>query len=301
MACIMIQGEEGTLAAGVPATGESAFASGTVLRPKTLPATRPRAWHWPEYGVECAGTMWNVFVGLSAVVFNMSPGMPGSRLIPDASLRLWITGLIFAGSGSLFAISPWGRLSGAHINPSVTLAFWARGKVQPHDLAGYLCAQFLGGALGAMLLTLVWGVHAAGVNNGMTLPGPAWSSGAAFAVEFLMTFSYVLAILFFVSHPRLLHWTALMNWFVVAGLVWLAAPATGTSLNPARSFGPAFVTGNWHAYWIYLLAPPAGALLAAAGTPYLTERGEVLTAKLFHSTRYRSIFNRPYKGAAQHL
>ena len=213
------------------ATPSGSVVRDAVLRPQSLAAAAPHVWHWPEYGAECAGTAWNVFVGLSAVVFNMAPGMPGGRLIPDASLRLWVTGLIFAGSGSLFALSPWGRLSGAHINPSMTLAFWAHGKVHAHDLLGYLAAQFLGGIVGALLLILVWGKHAADVGNGMTVPGVGWTTGQAFAAEVLMTFSYVLGVLFFVSRAALLRWTPLMNWIVVAGLVWLAAPISGTSLT----------------------------------------------------------------------
>jgi len=293
---MMTQGEEGGFAT-VTSVASNAMGQGTMLRPVTLPAAPPHVWHWPEYGAELAGTAWNVFVGLSAVVFNMAPGMPGGRFIPNASLRLLVTGLIFAGSGSLYTISPWGRLSGAHLNPSVTLAFWARGKVRSHDVLGYLAAQFLGGALGAWLLALVWRGHAVDVGNGRTLPGVGWTTGETFVTEFAMTFSYVLAILCFVSRPRLMHWTPLMNWFVVAGLVWLAAPISGTSLNPARSFGPALVAGQWRDQWIYALAPPLGALLAAGVFPLLAVGGKVLTAKLFHSAHYRSIFKHPYTGA----
>ena len=261
-----------------------------MLRPRDLPAAPAHEWHWPEYGAELFGTAWNVFVGLSAVVFNFAPGMPGARLIPDASLRLWVTGLIFAGSGSLFTISPWGRLSGAHINPSVTLAFWAQGKVRGHDLLGYLAAQFLGGTLGALTLAAVWGPHAAAVGNGTTAPGAGYTAGQAFGAELLMTFSYVLGIFYFVSHARLVRWTPLMNWVVVSGLVWLGAVISGTSLNPARSFGPALVSANGHALWIYLLAPPLGALLAAGCFRLVLWEREIITAKLSRSPLYRSIF-----------
>ena len=261
-----------------------------IRRAKDLPAAHPHEWHWPEYGVELVGTAWNVFIGLSAVIFNFAPGMPGARLIPDPSLRLWVTGLIFAGSGSLYTISPWGRLSGSHINPSVTLGFYAQGKVHWHDMIGYLAAQFAGGALGATLLALAWGPHAAAVSDGMTLPGTGYTVAQAFTAEFLMTFSYVLAIFFFVSSHALARWTPLMNWVVVAGLVWIGAGVSGTSLNPARSFGPALVAQNWHTYWIYLVAPPLGAVLAAGFFRAAVTDRKVLTAKLFHSTHYRSIF-----------
>ena len=238
---------------------------------------------------EFVGTAWNVFVGLSAVVFNFAPGLPGSRLIPDASLRLWVTGLVFAGSGSLYTISPWGRLSGSHINPSVTLAFTAVGKLRWHDTLGYLAAQFAGGTFGAGLLALVWGSHAATVGGGVTAPGAGHTIADAFWAELLMTFFYGLAIFFFVSKRSLMRWTPLMNWLVVAGLVWLGAGVSGTSLNPARSFGPALVTGTWHAQWIYAVAPPAGALLAAAVWQLVGIR-KLLTAKLYHVEWYRSIF-----------
>ena len=266
------------------------MATTAVLRPQDLPAATPHEWHWPEYGAELAGTAWNVFVGLSAVVFNFAPGMPGARLIPDASLRLWTTGLIFAGSGSLFTLSPWGRLSGAHINPSVTLAFWAHGKVRWRDALGYLAAQFLGGAAGALLLTLVWGHHATGINNGMTLPGPGYTVTTAFEAEFAMTFAYILAVFFFVSRSWLARWTPLMNWLVVAGLVWVGAGISGTSLNPARSFGPALVSAKWTDQWLYFLAPSLGGVTAALLSPWLSKGREALTAKLFHSGPYRSIF-----------
>ena len=272
------------------ANAPAPVATTAVLRPRELPAAVPHAWHWPEYGAELAGTAWNVFVGLSAVVFNFAPGLPGARLVPDASLRLWLTGLIFAGSGSLFTVSPWGRLSGAHLNPSVTLAFWAHGKMRWHDVVGYLAAQFLGGAAGALLLTLAWGTHALDVKDGMTLPGPGYTATAAFAAEFAMTFSYVLAVFFFVSRSGLARWTPLMNWLVVAGLVWVGAGISGTSLNPARSFGPALASAHWQAQWLYFLAPPLGGISAALLSPWLSKGREVLTAKLFHAESYRSIF-----------
>ena len=263
--------------------------SGILPRAKDLPASPPHVWHWPEYGVELVGTAWNVFVGLSAVVFNFAPGLPGSRWIPDASLRLWVTGLIFAGSGSLYTISPWGRLSGSHINPSVTLGFSVSGKLRWHDIVGYLLAQLAGGVVGAALLALVWGTHAAAVGGGVTVPGTGYSAAQAFCAELAMTFSYLLAIFYFVSKRSLMRWTPLMNWIVVSGLVWLGADISGTSLNPARSFGPALISGTWRAQWIYAVAPPLGALLAAAAWQLVGTR-KLLTAKLYHVEFYRSIF-----------
>lgn len=247
--------------------------------------------HWPEYGAELLGTGLLIFVGLSAVVFDFGKGLLPPSLIPDVSLRRLITGLIFAGSGSLVAISPFGKLSGAHINPSVSLAFWAHGKMKHLDLIGYIVAQFLGAIIGEVLLLLVWGKYAHSVTNGMTLPGAGYPLWLVFVAEMSLTCILVLLIFLFVSSHRLMRWTPLMNWFLVATMVWLESPISGTSLNPARSIGPALLTWLWTSQWLYCIAPPLGGLLAV-GLFRLLAIGErdVLTGKLFHEPRYPSIF-----------
>ncbi len=250
-----------------------------------------KMFHWPEYGAELLGTGFLIFVGLSAVVFDFGKGLPLTGLIPDASMRRLITGLIFAGSGSLVAISPLGKLSGAHINPSVSLAFWAQGKMKHIDLIGYIVAQFLGAIIGEVLLVLVWRDYAHSVANGMTLPGAGYPLWLVFVAEMSLTCLLVLLIFLFVSSHHLMRWTPLMNWFLVATMVWLEAPISGTSLNPARSIGPALLTWLWTSQWLYCIAPPLGGLLAV-GLFRLVTIGErdVLTGKLFHEPRYRSIF-----------
>jgi aquaporin Z len=250
-----------------------------------------RQLHWAEYGAELLGTAFLIFVGLGAVVFNFGKGLPMEHLIPDKSTRLLITGLLFAGSGSLVAISPLGKLSGAHINPAVSLAFWAQGKMHKHDLGGYILGQFLGAILGTVLLVLVWGKYAATVQNGMTLPGANYSIWYVFLAEVLMTFLLVLSIFIFVSNHRLMRWTPLMTWLLVATMVWLEAPISGTSLNPARSIGPALVTWLWKDQWLYCIAPPLGSLLAVvAFRLLLIGKRDIKTCKLFHVPHYRSIF-----------
>ena len=250
-----------------------------------------KMFHWPEYGAELLGTGFLIFVGLSAVVFDFGKGLLPSSLIPDASMRRLITGLIFAGSGSLVAISPLGKLSGAHINPSVSLAFWVQGKMKHIDLIGYIVAQFLGAIIGEVLLVLVWRNYAHSVANGMTLPGVGYPLWLVFVAEMSLTCLLVLLIFLFVSSHRLMRWTPLMNWFLVATMVWLESPISGTSLNPARSMGPALITWLWTSQWLYCVAPPLGGLLAV-GLFRLVTIGErdVLTGKLFHTSRYRSIF-----------
>jgi len=250
-----------------------------------------RQLHWPEYGAELLGTAFNLFVGFSIITFDFGKGLPMERLIPNQGIRLLINGLIFAGSGSLFAISPLGKLSGAHLNPCLSLAFWVQGKMHKHDLLGYIIAQFLGATIGTLLVTLVWGSYAASVNNGVTLPGVGYALWYVFLAEVFMTCLLVLSIFIFLSSRRLMRWTPVMVWLLVATMVWLGAPISGTSLNTARSIGPALITLLWQDQWIYCIAPPLGALLAV-GVFQLLSMGELqlLTGKLFHVPNYPCIF-----------
>jgi aquaporin Z len=247
--------------------------------------------HWFEYGAELLGTAFLLFAGVSAIVFDFGTGSPLAAVLPDRSTRLLITGLLFAGSGSLVAISPLGKLSGGHINPAVSLAFWVQGKMHHLDLGGYVLGQFLGATIGMLLVVLVWRERAASVNIGNTLPGVAYPLWVVFLAEASLTCLLVFSIFLFLSSHRLMRWTPLMVWILIAVMVWLESPISGTSLNPARSFGPAFISGVWHDQWLYWVAPTLGALLVAGAFRLLmASRRDVLTCKLFHSPHYRSVF-----------
>jgi aquaporin Z len=235
-----------------------------------------RQLHWYAYGAELLGTAFLVFAGVSAVVIVFGTGSLLAQVVPDTSTRRLIAGLLFAGSGALVAISPLGRLSGGHINPVVSLAFWMQGKMHHLDLGGYISGQFLGAFIGSLLVALVWRERAASVGYGTTVPG----AGYALWIVFL-----------FVSSHRLMRWTPLMVWILVAVMVWLEAPISGTSLNPARSFGPALVSWIWSYHWLYWVAPLLGALLAVGSFRLLSGGArDILTGKLFHVSNYRSVF-----------
>jgi aquaporin Z len=241
--------------------------------------------HWRIWAAEFAATGLLVLGGLSVVCLNFGRGSPVVELLPSHSARLLVTGLLFSGCNSLLAVSPFGRLSGAHLNPAVTLSFHALGRVSGHDLAGYVVAQLLGAAAGSVALQLLWGPVAESIDGGVTVPTVALP--AAFALEAAMTAALIAVILFFVSSARLARWTALAIWPLIALLVWGGAPYTGTSLNPVRSAGPVLVFGSGlDSLWLYLLAPTAGALAVALAWRRLQPSVHPKTAKLFHDPRY---------------
>ncbi len=256
--------------------------------PPSLSNGAREGWHWAEWSAEGLGTGLLLLGGLSAVFLDFGKGSPMPALVPSASLRLLLTGLLFAATGSLVAVSPLGRLSGAHLNPCVTLAFWSSGHVSRSDLLGYLGAQFLGALCGTTLAHLAWDGAAASLHDGTTAPHAGVSLVAAVGIEALMTAVLVLSIFTCTSFRQLARWTPLVLWLVIALLVWRGAPYTGTSLNPARSLAPALVSGSYGPLWVYFLGPPLGALLAALLFVRLLGL-RPLTAKLFHDERYRSV------------
>lgn len=254
---------------------------------------RPRRWvraplagvHPVEWLCEALGTALLLLGGLSAVCLDFGRGSWMGAHVPSTSLRLLITGALFAATGSVVAVSPIGRRSGAHLNPAVTLAFRITGHVHPHDLAGYWFAQLSGGIAGAWLVSLVWGDTAASVHFGVTHPGGGLSGIGALGVECLMTAILLAVILAFVSRRRLMHWTPLATWVVVTLLVWQGAPHTGTSLNPARSAGPAIIAVDFRDLWVYFGGPLLAACLVA-GAVRLVPNWTPLTARLFNDVRY---------------
>ena len=242
--------------------------------------------HLAEWGAEAAGTALLLIGGLSAVCLDFGKHSWMAAHVPSVSLRLLLTGLLFAGTGSLVAISPLGRLSGAHLNPVVTVAFRITGQVHATDLGGYIVSQLLGATAGAAVVRVLWGDTATSIGDGVTLPGAATSVYAAVAIEAVMTAILVATILGFLSRRRLAPWTPLAVWVVVALLVWQGAPYTGTSLNPARSLGPALVAGSLAQYWVYVIGPLIGGVAVALVTRSLSMRP--LTAKLCHDPAYPS-------------
>ena len=237
---------------------------------------------WATYRAELIGTGILVAVGLSIVILSFGQGSPIIQLIPNAGLRRLITGFLFGCTGGLIAISPIGKESGAHINPAVTFGFWLMSKIRVNHAMGYVFAQILGAMLGALPL-VAWGVMGRSIDFGATLPGTSYGIGWALIGEMLTTFILIFGLFFFLQHRYLRSFTPAIFPFLYAIMVFAEANVSGTSTNPARSFGPALISGNWHAWWVYWLGPFMGVLLAV-GTYQITGRhlSDITVAKLHH-------------------
>lgn len=243
---------------------------------------------WGAYAAEVAGTFFMVAWGLSAVVFMMSAASPMALLIPVERVRLLATGILFASGGTLVIYSPLGQRSGGHLNPAVSLCFRILGKMGTRDMILYAAAQFLGALGGAGLVKLLWGGWAMTVEMAVTQPAPWISPAEAAVVELLITGSLLWLILFFVGHSKMHPWTGLAAGAWVALLVFTEAPVTGTSLNPARSLGPAVVADDYRSLWVYFAGPLGGALLAALLWKPALSRGwkRLACAKIYHTDRH---------------
>lgn len=235
----------------------------------------------PLWWSELVGTALLVGVGVSLVILDFGPGSPVAALLPAPWARRVLTGFLFGSVGALLAASPVGKVSGAHVNPVVTLAFWLKGQMAGRVALGYVVAQLAGGVAGAGAL-LLWGSMGAAVSYGATAPGAAgpWMAAAG---EAATTFCLVAGLLFFLGHPRLRDFTPWLFPPLYGLMVGLEGPLSGTSTNPARSLGPALVAGDLRYWWVYWLGPLLGTL-AAVSLQHVTwaRRFEVQVAKVFH-------------------
>jgi aquaporin Z len=201
-----------------------------------------------------------VLGGLSIVIFINGDGSPVKAWIPQDGIRRAITGFLFGTTGCLITISPVGKISGAHINPVVSIAFWLKGRMSLLHTTGFIIAQMLGSVAGALPL-LLWGRQGASLGYGNTVPGVD-GIAAAFAGEVITTFMLIAGIFFFTGHRALKRFTPYLMPFLYCLMVYAEGNISGTSTNPARSFGPAVASGIWTSYWLYWAAPLVGTILA---------------------------------------
>ncbi len=164
-----------------------------------------------------------------------------------------------------------GAVSGAHLNPGVSLAFALRGDFPWKRVPGYIIIQLAGATLACLFLRWIFG----NVDHlGATLPGPGYHNWQALLMEIVLTALLVSVILGTASAAQNVGAVAALGvggYVALAGL-W-AAPVSGVSMNSARSFGPALVSGYWTSYWVYIVGPISGALIAVGCAMVLRGRG----------------------------
>jgi aquaporin Z len=231
------------------------------------------------FAAEFIGTALLLLIGLSWVILMFGEGTPMARVIPSVPLRQSLTAFLFGSTGALISMSKVGKVSGCHVNPVVTIGFRLMGKVESGLGAAYIAAQLAGAAVGCLPL-LAWGAMGRSISFGATLPGAGYPITTVVLGEVLTTFALVATLCVFLSFHALRRFTPLAIPCLYAIMVPLEAAISGTSTNPARSFGPSLVSGQWPGWWIYWVGPLLGMLAAILLCGSLLSRIEV--AKLYH-------------------
>lgn len=207
---------------------------------------------WRRQFAEFFGTFLLVVVAAGAPMVGHA--MPGSvsRTVAEAVPGMMVLSII------LFM----GKTSGAHLNPVVSIAFWLRGDFPGRRLPGYLIAQFLGALAAAGLLQAVVGISA---RAGSTYPSLGHTAGDAIVVEALLTLGLVSVILGTASGAQQvgLFGALAVGSYIALAALW-AAPLSGASMNPVRTLGPDIVSTDFFDWWVYLIGPAAGMVLAVA-------------------------------------
>ncbi|MDQ3557018.1 MAG: MIP family channel protein [Gemmatimonadota bacterium] len=208
---------------------------------------------------EGIGTFFLVLIGPGAVMVNAY----GEGVIGHAGVALAFGFVVLA---MIYAI---GHISGAHINPAVTLAFWSARRFPTRDLLPYVVAQLTGAILASLALRGILGPVG---SIGATVP--AIGVPGAFAVEWLLSFALMFVIMAVATDERVADgFAGVAVGLTVAFCAMMGGPLTGASMNPARSLGPAVAGGGWAAHWIYWLAPATAMVAAAWVYEYLRPAG----------------------------
>lgn len=208
---------------------------------------------------EGIGTFFLVLVGPGAVMVNAYSGGAVGHVGVALAFGFVVLAMVYA----------LGRVSGAHINPAVTIALWSAGRLPGRDVGPYLVAQCCGAVLASLFLRSILGPVG---ELGATLP--ALSGGGAFAVEWLLSFGLMFVILSVVTDERGTPVSAGIAIGLTVGFAALmGGPLTGASMNPARSLGPAVVGGIWVSHWIYWAAPITAMLVAVRVHGFLHAAG----------------------------
>ncbi len=211
-------------------------------------------------GAEALAAFALVFAGCGAIITNDQRGGALGAVGVALVFGLVIMAMVYAT----------GHLSGAHINPAVTIAFALTRHLPPREAGAYIAAQVTGALLAALCLGAIWTSHPADL--GATVP--SIGDGSALVYELVMSALLMFVIMAVATDTRAVGAGAAI---AIGGTIGLDAlfggPLTGASMNPARSLGPAVVAGQWSGLWIYVVGPVVGAALGAAAYQLVRESG----------------------------
>lgn len=220
--------------------------------------------------------------GVTTVVRFVVGPSPISRAIPQIHFELIIVGALVGLLLAGLIMSRPGRITGGHMNPAISLGMWRFGVFPGSGVLPYAAAQLSGSVLGVLAARGLWGPVTARppVSYAVLRPAPLWSPAPLFMAEVVGMGVIVFLVGYFLSIPRL---APRVPW-LVGGLIGLGIAALGTqtggSLNPARQFGPAVVSGHTAELWVFLVAPMVGAELAQRLLSVVQKRQRVLTHRL---------------------
>lgn len=233
-----------------------------------------------------------MFFTCALATLLQDPASPVRQSIMSDVSRRALMGLVMGATLAAIVLSPWGKQSGGHFNPAITVTFYRLGKVGFWDTWFYVAAQFVGAVAGVVIAgyALRGAPGNSAVRYAVTAPG-MYGRSVAFAAELAISFVLMLTVLVATNRARLAAYTPYFVGVLIAVYITFETPLSGMSTNPARTFGSAFHAGYWHALWIYFLAPTLGMLCAAE--VFLRARGGVppFCAKLHHANNKRCIFH----------
>jgi glycerol uptake facilitator-like aquaporin len=226
----------------------------------SLPSRLPLARAADEFAL----TTVLLFIAVTVVRWLRDPGSP--LYIADLHVALGVIGVLSGAVLTGLIFTPPGRRSGGHMNPAVTVALWLVDAFPGRSVPPYVLAQLAGSAAGTGLARLAWGdaVSLPSVAYGAIRPAPTWEPASVFLAEAGSMMALILAVGFFLAHTRYIRLLPYVIGLSVALVITLLGPLSGGSINPARQFGPAALSGQTTDLWIYLIAPILGAVIGAA-------------------------------------
>ncbi|GET24386.1 MIP/aquaporin family protein [Prolixibacter sp. NT017] len=217
--------------------------------------------NWRTYLIEAwALGMFMVSASLFVILVE-HPALPYRNLVESAVLRRLMIGLAMGVTAILLIYSKWGKRSGAHMNPAVTLTYHMLHRISFQDTFWYILFQFMGGFLGvAIFKCFFFGyISYPAVNYVVTIPGPQ-GNWPAFATEFLLSFIIIVMVLFSSNSKKLAPFTGYMVGVFLTLAITFTAPLSGMSINPARTVASALTSGEWQGWWIYFAGPVSAML-----------------------------------------